>query len=159
MRLLNQTFKIEQQGQDKKKPDRPEKTKEKIEKEPFNPKRFPSFFNLKSGSGAKFISIPEGDEKTIQFATDVENDYLDRSDDPGELKVSILQRRTNESKGGDAPGEADSPKELLNVRKSSPKDGTIRIGLGATSDLKVGDELEIQATLGGLEDLVTQSSG
>jgi hypothetical protein len=152
MRLLNQTFKIEQQDEEKKKADKPEKPKEKKEKEPFHPKRYPSFFNLKSGGGKNFITIPERDEKTIQFTTDVEDNYFDRSEDPGDLKVSILQRRTNETEGGTKAGETDSPEELLDVRKTSPKEGTIKIGLGATSDLKVGDELEIQATLGGPED-------
>jgi hypothetical protein len=152
MRLLNQTFKIEQQDEEKKKPDKPEKPKEKKEKEPFNPKRYPSFFKLKGGDAKKVFTIPERDEKTIQFSTDVEDSYFDRSEDPGELKVSILQRRTNETQGGTAAGEIDAPEELLDIRKTSPKDGVIRLGLGATSDLKVGDELEIQATLGGPED-------
>ncbi len=152
MRLLNQTFKIEQHDEEKKKPDKPEKAKEKKQKEPFHPKRYPSFFNMKSGGGSNFLTIPERDEKTIQFSTDVEDNYFDRSEDPGELKVSILQRRTNETEGGDKAGEVDSPAELLDIRKSSPKEGTIRIGLGATEDLNVGDELEIQATLGGPED-------
>lgn len=153
MRLLNQTFKIEQQDEDKKKPDKPEKPKEKKEKEPFNPKRYPSFFNLKGGGNSNLITIPERDEKTVQFATDVEDNYFDRSEDPGDLKVSILQRRTNETEGGSAAGKVDAPGDLLSIRKTSPKDGTIKIGLGATSDLKIGDELEIQATLGGPEDL------
>lgn len=153
MRLLNQTFKIEQQDEDKKKPDKPEKPKEKKEKEPFNPKRYPSFFNLKGGGNTKFLTIPERDEKTVQFATDVEDNYFDRSEDPGDLKVSILQRRTNDTEGGTAAGKVDAPGDLLSIRKTSPKDGTIKIGLGATSDLKIGDELEIQATLGGPEDL------
>jgi hypothetical protein len=39
------------------------------------------------------------------------------------------------------------------LRKSSPKEGTIKIGFGATESLKVGDEVEIQATLAGPEDL------
>ncbi len=153
MKLLNQTFKIEQQDQDKKKPDKPQKPKEKKEKEPFKPERYPSFFNLKGDrKGNKFITIPERDEKTVQFTTDVEDNYFNRSEDPGELKVSILQRRTNEAEGGDKPGEVDTPDGLLDIRKTSPKDGTIKIGLGATSDLNIGDELEIQATLGGPQD-------
>ncbi|WP_193214567.1 hypothetical protein [Luteolibacter marinus] len=82
----------------------------------------------------------------------MEDSYFDRSEDPGELKVSILQRRINETEGGTAAGAVDAPEELLDIRKTSPKDGTIRIGLGATSELKMGDELEIRATLGGPED-------
>jgi len=153
MRLLNQTFKIEQQDAEKKKPNKPKKPKVKKQKEPFKPKRYPSFFKMKGGGDSNFLTIPERDEKTIQFSTDVEDNYFDRSEDPGELKVSILQRRTNETEGGDKAGEVDAPGELLDVRKSSPKEGIIRIGLGATEDLKVGDELEIRAILGGPEDL------
>lgn len=153
MKLLNQTFKIEQQDEQKRKPDKPEKPKSKRAKEPFDPKRYPSFFKLKTGKGSEFLTIPEGDEKSIQFSTDVENEYFDRTEDPGELQVSILHRRSNESEGGDRPGPADNPDRLLDIRKSSPKDGTIRIGLGATTELQVGDELEVEAVLGGPQDL------
>ena len=152
MKLLNQTFKIEQHDQEKAKPDKPEKPRPKKDKVPFQPKRYPSYFNLKTGKGSKFLTIPERDEKAIQFATDVENEYFDRSEDPGELKIAILQHKRNESEGGDLPGLVENPDRLLDIRKSSPKDGTIRIGLGATSELKVGDELEIEAVLGGPED-------
>lgn len=152
MRLLNQTFKIEQQDEEKKKPEKPEKPKERKLKEPFHPQRYPSFFKMKGGEGRQFLTIPERDEKTVQFSTDVEDSYFDRSEDPGDLKVSILQRRTNETDGGTAAGAVDAPEELLDIRKTSPKEGTIRIGLGATSELNVGDEIEIKATLGGPED-------
>ena len=152
MRLLNQTFKIEQHESPKKDTSKPEKPKAVKVKEPFQAKRFPSFFNLKTGKGESIITIPEGDQKTIQFATDVENNYFDRSEDAGELKVSILQYKPNETEGGTAKGEVDAPGKLLDIRKSSPKDGAIKIGFGATESLKVGDELEIQATLGGVED-------
>jgi len=152
MRLLNQTFKIEQQNEEKKKQEKPEKPKEKKQREPFDPKRYPSFFRLKGDGGKTFLTIPERNEKTIQFSTDVEDSYFERSEDPGDLKVSILQRRTNDATGGTKVGEVDSPEDLLDIQTSSPKDGTIRIGLGATSELKAGDEIEVQATLGGPED-------
>jgi hypothetical protein len=153
MNLLNQTFKIEQKDEEKKKPKKPEKPKQEPQKEPFNPKRYPSTFELKSGGKNKFISIPEGSEKTIQFSTDVENSYFARTEDPGNVKISILQRNTNETDGGTAPGEPKTPQDLLDIHTSSPKDGTIKIGLSATEELQVGDELEIEATLEGPEDL------
>ena len=152
MRLLSQTFKIEDQESQKERP-KPEKPKPVKTKEPFSPKRYPSFFNIKSGKGDSLINLPEGEEKTVQFATDVEDNYFDRSEDPGELKVSVLQFRQNEEEGGIAPGPVDEPNKLIDIRKSSPKEGTIRIGFGATEKLKVGDEVEIQATLAGPEDL------
>ena len=108
---------------------------------------------MKGAKEGKVLTIPERDEKTIQFATDVENEYFSRNEDPGELKVTILQHKTNETEGGTAAGKVDNPGDLINIQKSSPIDGTIRIGLGATSKLKSGDELEIKAELGGPEDL------
>lgn len=153
MKLLNQTFKIEQQDDEKKKKGKPDKPKPHKEKEPFNPKRYPSTFNLKSANKDRMLTIPERDEKTILFSTDVEDNYFDRSEDPGDLKISILQHNTNEGEGGNKPGDPKTPGNLLDIRKSSPKEGSIRIGVAATSELKVGDELELEATLGGPEDL------
>ncbi len=153
MRLLSQTFKIEGQESEKKERPKPEKPKPVKTKEPFNPERYPSFFNIKTGKGDKLISLPEAEEKTVQFATDVEDNYFDRSEDPGELKVSVLQFRQNEQGRGTAPGPVDEPDKLIDIRKSSPKEGTIKIGFGATEKLKAGDEVEIQARLGGPQDL------
>ena len=153
MRLLSQTFKIEAQESQKKERPKPEKPKPVKTKEPFDPKRYPSFFNIKTGKGAPLISLPEGEEKTVQFATDVEDNYFDRSEDPGELTVSVLQFRQNEQEGGNAPGPVEEPDKLIDIRKLSPKEGTIRIGFGATEKLKAGDEIEVKAALGGPEDL------
>ena len=152
MNLLKQSFNIDKEDGQSSKPKPSKNEKNKKEPEPFDPKRYPSFFKMKGSNKSKFIAIPERDEKVIQFTTDVENDYFDRTEDPGEMKVSILQYKQNSSEGGDAPGEVDAPGKLLNIQKSSPSDGTIRIGLGATSELKSGDEIEVSAELGGPED-------
>jgi hypothetical protein len=153
MRLLSQAFKLDQRDPDKKEHPKPERPKAVKTKEPFHPKRYPSFFTLKTGGGETFITIPAGDEKTIRFATDVEDNYFDRPEDPGDLQVSILQFRRSGELPGAPPGPVDRPDRLFDIRKSSPKEGTIRIGLGPTDDLKTGDELEIQTKLGGPEDL------
>lgn len=152
LRLLNQTFKIEQSGDDPKAKPEPQKPKVQKVKEPFQPKRYPSFFRMKGSDTERFLTIPEREEKSIQFATDAEDHYFDRAEDPGDLKVSILQFRRNDANGGDAPGPVDDPGRLLDVRKASPKEGTVRIGFGATEELRTGDELEVQAVLGGPED-------
>src|SRR5207249_2516066 len=153
MRLLSQTFKIEEQQAQKKERPKPEKPKPVKTREPFNPQRYPSFFNIRTGKGDRMITIPEGEEKTVQFATDVEDNYFDRSEDPGDLKVSILEYRHNDQEGGTAPGPVDDPDKLIDIRKSSPNEGTIKVGLGATEQLRVGDEIEISAALGGPKDL------
>ena len=157
-RMLKQTFEIEQFDETKKNNQRKhkEKTKSKKDKEPFNPKRYPSFFRLTTGKVDKFITIPEGGERTIQFATDVEDKYFDRSDDSGELQVSILHYNRNKSVGGNATGIVERPDKLLDIRKSSPSDGTIRIDFGATNELRVGNEIEIDVTLEGPEEFETR---
>lgn len=152
MKLLQQTFKIELPGDEKKSKTEPPKPKVQKSQTPFDPKRYPSFFRMKQSQQDRYLTIPEREERTVQFSTDAENHYFDRSDDPGDLKVSILQFRRNQSQGGTAPGPVDAPNTLLDVRKASPKEGTIRLGLGATEVLRSGDEIEVQATLGGPED-------
>ena len=89
----------------------------------FTPKRYPSFFKLRRGEGERFLTIPEREEKTIPFGTDAEDTYFDRVDDPGDLKISILQFKQNETSGGTERGKVDDPGKLLDVRKSSPKNG------------------------------------
>ena len=152
MKLLHQTFKIEQHGENTAKPEKSDKTKLVKEKKPFHPKRYPSFFSMQTGKSEPLVSIPEGNHKTLRFLTDVENEYFDRTEDPGELQISILQYRHAESEG--STDQVGSPRvdKLLDVRKSSPKDGIIRVGLGATSELSVGDEMEVQAVLAGPQD-------
>ena len=48
--------------------------------------------------GKAVVAIPIGGEKTILFDTDVENNYFDRIEDPGELKIAILDFKTNDTK-------------------------------------------------------------
>ena len=77
------------------------------------------------------------------------NDYFDRTDEPGELQISILTVKSNDLFGGDAPGEPKEPSELFNVIKSSPNKGTIKISLNPKESLKVGDAVQMKVSLTG----------
>jgi len=148
LKLLNSTFKLEDNSpKPEKKKDKGKKPKGK-EKE-FNPKRFPSFFKYgKDGTMDKpIIKIPLGGEKTIRFSTDVENDYFVRVEEPGELEVGTLKQNENETEGGRKPGEPKKIEELFYVQKSNPQDGTIKIVFAPTEDVKINDTVEIKATL------------
>lgn len=116
------------------------------EKTPFHPKRFPSFFKLQSGK-TPVISVPKDGEKSIKFETDVENEYFDRTDEPGELEISLLGIKRNEKNGGDQKGNSLDISTVLNVTKSSPIEGAIKIVINPTNELKVDDELEIKISL------------
>ena len=152
LKLLDQTFKLEQK-KEKPKGKQHKQGKSQKEKEPFHPQRFPSFFNLKAkNDGEKEVaSVPLGGEKTISFVTDVENHYFDRVEEPGEMRIALLNyKKENETTGGDRPGVGEI-EDVFNVDRRSPKDGTIKIGLNPlkSAPLQVGDMCQIKVTLDG----------
>jgi DNA modification methylase len=148
MKLINQTFKLDIK-QDKPKKNKPVKPKEDFEEVPFQPQRFPSQFKIdhnKKGN-TPVSKIPLNGERTIKFSTDVENDYFDRVDEPGEFKIAVLNVKQNETEGGTAPGTPKEPTELFNVVRSSPHEGIIKLTLNPKDKLKVGDAVEMKVSL------------
>ncbi len=148
LKLLNKTFEIDNETKKKKPPKKNSNNKKEVEEKEFIPKRFPSFFKLKnSKKGINAIKIPKGSEKTIQFETDVENHYFDRDEDNGELEISIVDIGNNETEGGDKKGEPKGISNIFEISKSSPENGTIKISLNPTDELKIGDEVQIKVEL------------
>ena len=151
LKLLEQTLNLDLPPKDKQKRNTDNSTKKKQrkeEQEPFNPQRFPALFKRRHGKKDKeVVTIPLGGKKTIFFDTDVENNYFHRIDDPGELKIAILNFKTNETEGGDAPGKVDRIDDVFNVGKSSPQNGTIKIHLNPKKEVSVGDEAKIKVSL------------
>ncbi|MBL1410966.1 hypothetical protein [Sphingobacterium faecale] len=151
MKLLSQTFKLEQKKENPIKKDTGKK-RETEEKEPFLPKRFPSFFKFKTAKkdGINAVNLPRGQDKSISFQTDVENHYFDRVEEPGDLKIALVSyNKKNESDGGDASPGIENIEEILNINHSSPREGTIRLNLTAKNSVQVGDEIELKITLSG----------
>ncbi len=149
-KLLQNTLKLEER-KDKKKSEENKKPKEKTDEKPFQPKRFPSLFKLhKKKDGINVITLPQNGEKTIKFDTDVANDYFDRVEEAGELKLAVLQIKGNERVGGTMAGNEKEISGLLNIVKSSPANGTIKVTLNPTKELQVGDEVEITVSLNGV---------
>ncbi len=152
MKLLDQTFKLDRKKDDpKNKQKNKTKNTHQQDKEPFKPERFPSFLKLRTkNDGEKEIAkIPLGGEKSIYFDTNVEDHYFHRIDEPGELKVGLLDCRRNETEDGDTPGPIDSIEEILNVNESSPNNGTIKVNFNPTEKAKVGDAIKMRVTLTG----------
>ena len=148
-RLLEQTLKLEEYKDKKKGPEK-NKPKETKEEKPFRPQRFPSMFKFqKKKDGVNVVSVPLNGEKTLLFDTDVENDYFDRVEEPGNLQLGLLQVKYSESGGGEMPGDKKEISKLLNVVKSSPQNGTIKVSINPTKEVQVGDELEVKAALDG----------
>lgn len=150
--LLNQTFKLdERRDGNRNQSARQKQDKGTTEKPIFSPKRYPTFFNLdiktQDGDGIQIVQLPVGGERTIKFSTDVEDQYFDRVNDPGELQIGILDLGANDANGGDAPGEPKDLDTILEVVKSSPRDGTIRVSVKPNKNVKVGDAVKMKASL------------
>ena len=150
--LLGQTFKLGEKRDGKRKEKARETSRAERREEPvFSPKRYPSYFkiNAKSVNGEVFpmVQVPLGGERTIRFSTDVEDQYFDRVQDAGELQIGLLEVASNDTGGGNRPGEPTSVETVLNVVKSSPRDGNIRVVVKPTESVKVGDAIKLQATL------------
>lgn len=148
MQLLSKTFKLDSLEDNKESSKNKGKTKPHKIKEPFNPKRFPTRFKLKAAenNGVKAVVIPRGAEKKLQFDTDVENNYFDRVEEAGELKIGLASFKNNENGGGDSPSP-NSVEDVFNISSASPKEGTIRISLNPKITVRTGDEYQINVTL------------
>lgn len=149
-KLLQNTLKLEQEKKEKENKTQKRPTPEKVEAK-FLPQRFPSFFRFhkrdKDKNATTVIKLPLKGEKTIAFDTDVENNYFDRSEEPGELKIALLRIHKNEEGGGDRPGTTKEISEYLNVVKRSPNNGSIKLSLSPADHLAVGDEMELSVSL------------
>jgi hypothetical protein len=148
MKLLGDTFKLDLKKETKNKKQQ-KKSDSKKEETPFLPQRFPSQFKVNSNAkgDTEVAKIPLNGEKTIRFSTDCENDYFDRTEEPGELKIAILTIKKNETNGGNQAGEPKEISELFNVNKSSPNKGTIRVNLNPKEELSVGDAVQMKVSL------------
>jgi hypothetical protein len=148
-------LKLEEQKKEKEAKKQERKENKKEEKQPFISKRFPTFFKIhnKTNGHEPVISVPLEGEKVIKFDTDVENQYFDRVEEPGELQIALLDIKQNENGGGDQLGNGTTISSLLNVVKSSPNDGTIRISFNPTKEMKVGDEVRLKVSLTGTGEL------
>lgn len=158
LRLLSRTIKLDHPHRDDKnrepnvdkKRDRRDHSREK-ELEPFHPKRFPTFLRINGSSddGQNVTKLPVGGKRTVKFATDVENQYLDRIDDRGEFKIELLSINQNGGSGGDDLGLPNNAVDYIHVSRSSPDDGVIRVVVNPSNSVEVGDAIQMKATLTG----------
>lgn len=156
-KLLNQTLKLDRRSDGEGSKGKTSSAKQKKSKsgkgdgeKSFDPERYPSFFQLRSGqdvNGKRVVKTPLGGQRTIKFATDVEDTYFDRVSDPGKLELAILDYSPNETKGGDDLGYPDRIDEVFDVVKSSPDRGTIRVRMKPKATVNVGDTIQTKVSL------------
>ena len=149
MRLFDHTLKLQGSGRGDRTKKRPRKPTPKKHDPPFHPQRFPSFFKAQMSrrpNATPMVQIPLGGRRTVKFSTDVEDQYFDRISEPGDLAIGLVQFDAPEG-GGSRPPLPSQVDEVFNVVKSSPNNGTIRLGLNPTKNVRVGDSITITANL------------
>lgn len=114
--------------------------------------RFPSIFNLnlkENKDGKLYRTIPLNQQGKIEIETDVENDYLFRPTEKGKFEIEILQKRSliDKSVNPTPNPNPNFPTDIFTINREGPIDGTIRLLIKPNEKAKVGDEVEIRATL------------
>ena len=114
------------------------KIKKEIEKKGtnFNGKRYPTVFkfkNLKSGSTKM---LPQNGDCKIEIETDVENEYLIRPYDKGEIKIRVRKPHIRTGEGPIKPNNEDE--EELSVNVVGPDEGNIKLRIKPKKELPIG---------------------
>lgn len=122
----------------------------KIEQKKLN--RFPSIFNLnlkKDKNGKVYKTIPIDSTGKASIETDVEDDYLFRPVEKGEFEIQVLQKRNKTDKPVNPTPNPfpDDVTDILTINREGPVDGSIRLLIKPNEKAKVGDEVEVRATL------------
>ena len=126
-----------------------DKKKEDKKKEIPKLTRYPSYFrvsNVKEKDDKIYKAISLGGKGSFVFQTDAENEFLTRNIDKGELEINILSF-SNEGHGGTTPPTPSVPIDKLNVSRSGPYDGEIKLTFEPTEKAQVGDMFEISAKM------------
>jgi hypothetical protein len=140
------------------KKDRDDKGKD-AKKPKYISKRFPSIFKIELNDdkfGRKVKSIPLNGKGIIKFETNVEDEYLFRPKEKGELEIAVLGIKPNNG-DGDGEGRPSKIEDVFNVTKTGPTENSIKITFEPKDTLSVGDEVKLNARLsspeGGLESI------
>ena len=114
--------------------------------------RFPSFLQVDvkgtDEDGTPTVQVPLGGARQVTLRSDVEDEYFDRTSEPGTLRIDLLDFRSSGAGGGGGHTPSDVT-EVFDVTRSSPDQGAIRVRFAPKADLSVGDAARVRATLSG----------
>ncbi len=117
------------------------KQKDKSGEEVFKGKRYPSIFKFKNLHPGNIKMLPQNGECKIEIGTDVEDEYLIRPHDKGELKVRVRKPHIRTGVGEIEPGSDDE--EILDVNVVGPNEGNIKLRIRPNVTIPVGTVIPI----------------
>jgi hypothetical protein len=134
------------------------KVKKYIEskQEKFTGKRYPTVFRFTNLQKGNYKMLPQNGECKINIETDVENEYLIRPHDKGELKIKILRPRQGGSDGGGGNGLYEN---IIDVNVVGPNEGSIKLRVKPKEQLPVGTRVPIDIEMSspdGLHHLIAE---
>lgn len=130
-------------------------TMKKVEKQikgkesDFKGKRFPSVFKFKDLKPGDVKLLPQNGECKILIDTDVEDEYLMRTHDKGDLQIRV--RTTHIRSGGPrqepVPPKPQDDEEPLDVTAVGPSRGSIQLRVKPRIELPVGTPVKVDIQL------------
>jgi len=120
--------------------------KSRVEKEgdAFRPKRFPTFVKFKKLSPGNIKMLPQNGECKMLLETDVEDEYLIRPQDKGELKISFETPHLGREGEG---GKKGADEEMFDVNVVGPSQGQIKLRVKTKEELPVGTAVPVNIEL------------
>ena len=116
------------------------------EGEKFKPKRFPTYVRFKNIKPGSVKMIPQNGECLLTLETDVEDEYLLRPKEKGELRINFEKsfipahhEGTRTTSGAD--------EETFNCNRVGPNKGEIKLRLKDKNQLPVGSEIKVNLEL------------
>ncbi len=112
----------------------------------FTGKRYPSFVRFKNIGNGNIKMMPQNGECKLSLETDVEDEYLIRSNDPGELKIQFLTSAIRVGNGC-ITTKLSPDEEAFDVNTVGPNQGEIKIRIKSKNNLPVGTEIPLNIEL------------
>lgn len=113
--------------------------------ETFRPRRFPTFVKFKKIAPGNIKMLPQNGESKLLLETDVEDEYLIRPQDKGELKV--IFEKPHLSTGGGIGGKGGGDEEIFDVNVVGPSEGQIKLRIKTKRELPIGTEVPVNIEL------------
>lgn len=111
----------------------------------FAGKRFPSYVRFKKITPGNIKMLPLGGECKLELETDVEDEYLIRPRDRGELKIRFMTPTIRKGEGKVGAGVSDE--EVFDVNIVGPSQGEIKIRIKDKKKTKVGEMIKVNVEL------------
>ncbi len=112
----------------------------------FQGRRYPSFVRFKNLGVGNIKMMPQNGECKLLLETDVEDEYLIRSNDPGQLKIKFLTSAIRVG-NGTIENPVSPDEDVFDVNVVGPNQGEIKIRIKSKKELPVGTEIPLSVEL------------